>query len=99
MINYKDNINILGYSKQIFIAFSSRNSLYYFQSYITRLGFSNSIINTPRGISISCGLSLKIDASALTHIINIIRQNQTTGFIGIFVSENSNLGEKITKIY
>ena len=75
--------------KNLIISFKSRNSLYAFSKTLRANGISVSIINTPRNIAISCGLSIKTEMRHFSIISTMIKQSNLVDFIGIF-SETRN---------
>ncbi|MBR6779230.1 MAG: DUF3343 domain-containing protein [Clostridia bacterium] len=85
--------------RHLIISFKSRNSLYSFIKIARQQGISVSIINTPRSISISCGLSAKSDFRFYKNIVNIIRQTQLNGFLGIYSIEKLATHEQVQKLY
>lgn len=85
--------------KYIIISFKNRNSLMAFNKILTTRGIVTSVINTPRAIAISCGLSIKTDNKNLNFIINIIHYANISGFIGIFLYERINGYEQIRQVY
>lgn len=56
---------------QIIVAFSSRNDSISFCDLVRKKGFPATLINTPRELSIGCGLSVSIEDR---HIIDIRKQ-------------------------
>ncbi len=51
-----------------------------------------SIINTPRGLNIGCGLSIRFDGAYLQKIVKIINSNSYYSFYGIFFVKVNNKG-------
>lgn len=84
--------------KYLIISFKNRNNLMTFNRILTNRGIVTSIINTPRRVAISCGLSIKTDLRNLTTVINILNQNNFSDFIGIFLFERFEGHEQIRKI-
>ena len=85
--------------KYLIISFKNRNSLMAFNKILTNRGIATSVINTPRSIAISCGLSLKTDKRNLNLIINLVHYANINGFIGIYLYDRTNGYEQIRQIY
>ena len=85
--------------KYLLIAFKSRNSIYSFLSYLKSINIKAEIINTPKNISSSCGLSLKINLNYYQNIINLVRNNLKLNIIGVFIIEKIGFQEKIDRIF
>ncbi len=84
--------------KFLIIAFKSRNNLYSFNSMLRKYNVSTNIINTPRSVSISCGLSIKTDFRNLALVKTILSQSSLDGFMGCYLI-NRNLGyEQVERI-
>lgn len=83
--------------KHLIISFNSRNSLYAFAKILRSNNISVSIINTPRSIAISCGLSIKTNFIHLNLISNLIKQVNISGFIGIFIQTSNNSLQRYEK--
>lgn len=75
--------------KNLIISFKTRNSLYAFSKTLRASGISVSIINTPRNIAISCGLSIKTELRHFSIASTLLKQSNLIDFIGIF-SETKN---------
>ena len=77
------------------IVFRSKNETLRFSSLLSSYNFKNSVISTPKQISTSCGLSCKIDSSALKTAILILKRRQFYTFVGIFlINDNGYLRAK-----
>lgn len=85
--------------KHILIAFKSRNSIYSFSNFLKTVNIKSDIINTPRSISSSCGLSLKISLYHYQNVINIIKNKSNLNIIGLFIFERVGFQEKLEKIF
>ena len=83
--------------KYILIAFNSRNLLYEFTKYLRYHGIQFSVINTPRAISISCGLSVKVGYVFYGHIMNVVTKNKDS-IKGVYIAEKVGSAEKFQKI-
>ncbi len=82
----------------IYIAFKSRNNLMSFyhmlKSYITA-----NIVNTPRSISTSCGLSIKTERRHLRLVLSLIEKTHVNSLLGIYAITHTNTYDQIEKIY
>lgn len=54
--------------------FNNRNKAMQFASMLKRLGVKSKIINTPRELSVSCGISVVLDSRNLGQVKNIIEK-------------------------
>lgn len=85
--------------KYLIIAFKSRTELQNFAKSLRLYGINVSIINTPRSISISCGLSARAEYCYLQTIKSILQRNSFESFLGIFAITRNGLYEQTEKIY
>ena len=85
--------------KNLIISFKTRNSLYAFSKTLRANGISVSIINTPRNIAISCGLSIKTDMRHFSIISTMIRQSNLTDFIGMFSEARNGNSTQFERLY
>lgn len=76
--------------KQIIVSFKNRNNLYAFVRLIRNSGVAVSIINTPHSISVSCGLSARLDFRYFSLIKTLLIQYGTADLIGVFLVERLN---------
>ncbi len=84
--------------KYLIVSFKNRNNLMAFNQLLVRNGLNTSIINTPRSVAVSCGLSIKADLKYLTKIINLLHGNNFNDFIGIFLYSRTNGHDEIRKL-
>ena len=85
--------------KFIIISFKSRNSLLSFVKILRNFGIPADIINTPRQISRSCGLSAKAQYQFYNSILNIIKTSKIADLMGIFLVEQFGFQERIQRLY
>ena len=84
--------------KYTVVVFTSRNDTMKFYRFIKNFGLFCSVINTPRSLSASCGVSVKIDKRLLVYSSSIIRQNNLLSFKGIFDIEIVGRKENIIRL-
>ena len=84
--------------KYILLTFASRTSLLNFTKFLKLNGISFSIINTPRALSISCGLSVKVGYIHYKKINNLSK-NSNLGIKSVFIVENFSKQENFQKIF
>ena len=77
--------------KHLIISYKSRNTLLAFSKLLRTNGINSTIINTPRTIAVSCGLSINTDFRFLGAVSALVKQTALDGFIGIF-AENQIAG-------
>ncbi len=85
--------------KTIILSFRSRNALYSFSKILNSNNIKHSVINTPRTISTSCGLSIKTSYNYFSSIANILRHINPPELIGAFAETNYNNFLKYEKIF
>ena len=71
------------------VVFRSKSETLKFASILASYGHKSTIVSTPRQISVSCGVSARIDGKALDAAKNIVLRRQFYTFAGIFVSNNN----------
>ena len=85
--------------KALIISFKSRNSVQLFAKILKTHSIPAEITNTPRSISVSCGLSVKTSYSFLPIVFKLVQSSNLAGFIGIYLLEKYGLREKTERIY
>ena len=85
--------------KKIVIAFKSRNTLQLFAKIMKAHSIPTEIINTPRSISISCGLSARTDFRFYNSIIILLQNAKLEGFLGLYLLERQGLREQTQRLY
>lgn len=81
------------------IVFRSRNETMTFYKIIANYGLFCSVINTPRALSASCGVSVKIDRRLIAQSLNILKTKKFSTFNGIYEISFINRKENIKRIY
>ena len=84
--------------KYLIVAFKSRTNLQNFVKSLRLVGISASIVNTPRSISVSCGLSARVDYRYLNTILNLLTQYNET-LIGVYAITRNGIYEQVEKVY
>ena len=84
--------------KHLIVAFKSRTNLQNFVKTLRLVGIGASIVNTPRSIAVSCGLSARVEYRYLNTITNLIRPNDET-LIGVYVITRNGIYEQVEKVY
>lgn len=73
----------------ILAVFKSRNHTMQFSAYLRKLGVNYRTINTPREVSVSCGISIIFPKSAIYQARMIVDKFQFSSFDGFYeVIEN-----------
>ena len=85
--------------KHIIISFKSRNSLFSFVKVARGHGLNLKIVNTPRIVSVSCGLSAKTDFNNYHTIINILSMNRFADLLGVFLFQTIGTSEQVQRLY
>ena len=85
--------------KYLIISFNSRNSVITFAKLARKNGLYTSIINTPRSVSVSCGLSVRTEFQNLQSIISLLKKSNLSGLIGVYSITRKGQYEEIEKFY
>ena len=85
--------------KYLIISFNSRNSVMTFAKLARKNGLYTSIINTPRSVSVSCGLSVRTEFQNLQSIISLLKKSNMSGLIGVYSITRKGQYEEIEKFY
>jgi len=76
--------------ENIIAVVSNRNYALQFATYLKRNGVKNKIIDTPRELSSSCGISVVFDIKALQFAKQLLVQLRINSFVKLYkVSKNS----------
>lgn len=70
----------------VLAVFRSRTEALTFSSLLSSYGVSVSVINTPRTINVSCGISIKFDVKFKSIANDIIARRKFDTFIGFYNS-------------
>ena len=70
------------------VVFRARSETMKFSSILSSYGIKNAIVNTPRQIAVSCGISVRVDIGALETCKQILSRRQFWTFGGIFLMQN-----------
>jgi len=71
------------------IVFRARSETMKFYSILSSYGVNSEIVNTPRQVSVACGISLKILSKDLPIAKEILNRRQFSTFAGIFTNPTS----------
>lgn len=71
------------------IVFRARSETMKFYSILSSYGVISEIVNTPRQLSVACGISLKLVAKDLVIAKEILNRRLFSTFAGIFVNPTS----------
>lgn len=82
----------------IIVSFKNRNNLYPFINTLKRSGIFASIINTPKNISSSCGLSAKVEYRYYSKIVEILSISSKANLIGVFSVTKHGSFEQIQRL-
>lgn len=85
--------------KYTVVAFTARNDTLLFYNIIKKNGNYSAIINTPRSIARSCGMSVKITNGSVNFARQILASGRFPTFFGIYEISIANGKETPTKIY
>lgn len=85
--------------KNLIIVARSRTYLYSIQKILNRNGVETIIINTPKSLGSTCGLSIKTNIRDLFKIKKIFTYFEPDGIAGVFVESNNYGHLQYEKIY
>lgn len=71
------------------IVFRARSETMKFYSLISSYGVKSEIVNTPRQVSVACGISLKIASQDIIVAKEILNRRQFSTFAGIFMGSGN----------
>lgn len=66
------------------IVFRSRKETLQVRKLLSANGINANIMNTPRKISIACGISLRVDMGAMQKVKTMIRYQNFRTFVGLY---------------
>lgn len=81
------------------IVFSSRNETMKFFNIFKMYGVFCTIINSPRSLSHSCGISVRIDKSGINVAKTILQKNSFYTYKGIFLVERVGIKENVHRVW
>ena len=76
------------------VVFRSRSETMKFANILSSYGFKSAFVSTPRKISVSCGISVKIDSKAFQTTKEILKRRQFYTYGGIYYLK----GEEYIKV-
>ncbi|MGI6114876.1 DUF3343 domain-containing protein [Luoshenia tenuis] len=65
-------------------AFRSRQQAIYFANQLQRAGVRASTVNTPREVSLGCGISVRFDPGQMAKAQSLLRRTNPTTLIGLY---------------
>lgn len=82
----------------VIITFRSRTDSMRISEMLYKSGVSNRLVNTPRELSLGCGISVLIDENSLPSARTILSALHRSSFVGIYRIEQEGLSKTITPI-
>ena len=73
----------------IIIVFNNRNKSMQFASYLKRFGIPNKTVNTPRELSVSCGISIIFNSRYLSKVNELINRLSIRSSVRMYVIYNN----------
>lgn len=68
----------------ILVAFSSRNSSMKFSEVLRRGGVPSMLVNTPRELSLGCGISVSVDMSYTSSVMEALKTFDKSTLLGTY---------------
>lgn len=68
----------------IIIAFKARSDSLKFSEVLRKGGVTSTIINTPRELSVGCGLSVSVEQRYRDYVLNALKAFDKTTYIGAY---------------
>lgn len=84
--------------RNIIAVFGNRNHTMQFASYLKRLGIRCKTINTPRELTVSCGISIVFLERDLQRVRGLIYQLKLSSYLGMYLVLSDNVFTKYKKI-
>lgn len=84
--------------RNIIAVFGNRNHTMQFASYLKRLGIRCKTINTPRELTVSCGISIVFFERDLQRVRGLIYQLKLSSYLGMYLVLSDNVFTKYKKI-
>lgn len=84
--------------RNIIAVFGNRNHTMQFASYLKRLGIRCKTINTPRELTVSCGISIVFLERDLQRVRGLIYQLKLSSYLGMYLILSDNVFTKYKKI-
>lgn len=84
--------------RNIIAVFGNRNHTMQFASYLKRLGIRCKTINTPRELTVSCGISIVFLERDLQRVRGLIYQLKLSSYVGMYLVLSDNVFTKYKKI-
>lgn len=84
--------------ENVITVFNNRNQSMQFASYLKRMGVSCKTINTPRELSISCGISVVFPYNKLKEAKFLISKYQFSAFVGFYLIQSNGVFKKFVSI-
>ena len=82
----------------VLIVFRARSETMNFAMLLKSYKISCQVVNTPRVINVSCGISVKTSIAYLEQIDNILLRRKFSSFAGVFKIEQQNLRTKVIRL-
>lgn len=84
--------------RNIIAVFGNRNHTMQFASYLKRLGIRCKTINTPRELTVSCGISIVFLERDLQRVRGLVYQLKLSSYLGMYLVISDNVFTKYKKI-
>ncbi|MBQ3495055.1 MAG: DUF3343 domain-containing protein [Clostridia bacterium] len=82
----------------ILIVFRARSETMNFAMLAKSYGINYQIVNTPRIINVSCGISVKINFAYIEKAKDILKRRSFSTFAGVYKIEQEGLRQKAVRI-
>lgn len=79
-------------------AFRSRNQTLLFANILSSYGIKATLINTPRAVMTSCGISVKLDYAHLSKAKEVLARRKFDTFAGFFVVTGFGTGTTVRRV-
>ena len=83
---------------RIIVVFENRTSTLLFSRDLRALHIPSMIVNTPRGIATSCGISVELDERFLKTVYALVTKNKYTLFKGVNRVVRYSMGTRYIKL-
>ena len=82
----------------IIVVFRARSETMNFSMILKSYGVLCQIINTPRVINVSCGISVKLSYSNLSQVEEILQRRKFVSYAGVYRLESNGLNNRVVRL-
>ena len=84
--------------QNVIVVFRARSETMNFAMLLKSYKIPCQIINTPRSINVSCGISVKVSSSFLNEVRQVLSRRKFDTFGGIYQISQNGLNQKVVRL-